>query len=91
MIELLKFTKTNCRPCVAVSHYLSEIASELTSQGVTITEYNIANVPDLIEKYNLQAAPTLIFTRNGVEITRIVGMTDQETILDAVQMAREQR
>jgi thioredoxin 1 len=91
MIEIAKFFKPNCRPCVIISNYLDDLADHPALKGVVIAEYNALNVPDLVEKYGLSSVPVLIFSRNGIEITRITGMTDQETIVDCVKMAREER
>jgi thioredoxin 1 len=91
MIKLMKFTTPGCRYCSAVSNYVNELQPELYAQGVIVEDYNTTKVPDLVEKYNIAGAPTLLFVRNGVEITRITGMTDQETILDCVREAKEGR
>jgi thioredoxin 1 len=90
MIEIKRFTRPGCRPCVFIANYLDELKPQL--EGVTISEYNTANMSDeQIEKFRLTSVPVLAFYRNGSEITRINGMTDQETILDAVQIAKEGR
>jgi thioredoxin-related protein len=44
-----------------------------------------------LAKFKISSVPVLLFKRNGLEITRITGMTDQETIVDCVKMAREER
>jgi thioredoxin 1 len=91
MIEIAKFSRPGCRPCAVITNYLDDLADHPALEGVVISEYNALNVPDLVEKYGLASVPVLIFSRNGIEITRITGMTDQETILDCVKMAREER
>jgi thioredoxin 1 len=91
MIEIKKFFRPNCRPCTVIDNYLGELKETGALDGVVIAHYNALNVPDLVEKYGLSSVPVLIFCRNGLEITRITGMTDQETIVDCVKMAREER
>lgn len=92
MIEIQKYTSPQCRYCPAVSHYVDELRDQGDLEGVHITHFNAVNLSDEErDKVGVNSVPTLIFKRNGLEITRITGMTDQETILDCVQIARDGR
>lgn len=92
MIELAKFSRPGCRPCVAVSHYIDELKETGALDGVVIAHYNTDNLSEEdLAKFKISSVPVLLFKRNGLEITRITGMTDQETIVDCVKMAREER
>jgi thioredoxin 1 len=92
MIELEKYTSPQCRYCPAVSNYVNELEESGQLDGIIISYHNALNLSEEARaKVNVSSVPTLIFKRNGLEITRITGMTDQETILDCLKMAREDR
>ena len=92
MIEIQKYTSPRCKYCPAVSHYVDELRDTGKLDGIHITHFNALNLSEEErDKLGIHAVPVLLFKRNGLEITRINGMTDQETILDAVQIARDGR
>jgi thioredoxin 1 len=86
MIEIIKFSKNNCRPCAVLSNYLSEINFE--QHNATLSEINIADDPSVIEKYGLTSVPVLVYERNGVEVHRLNGLSNVEEIVEAIEFAK---
>lgn len=89
MIEILKFSKPRCRPCAVLSNYLSEI--DFVEQNAELTEIDITQHPEYIDRYNLSSVPVLVFLRNGLEITRFTGLRGTDEIIDAINTAKEAR
>jgi thioredoxin 1 len=90
-IIIRKLSKPNCRPCAAISHYLKEIEQELAEGGAVVSEHDVMVERALLEKYEIQSVPVLIFERNGVEVARLNGLVAPQEILDTMQYAKEVR
>jgi thioredoxin 1 len=88
-ITLRKLSKSNCRPCAVLTHYLEQIAVDLLALEVEVDERNVDNEPELAAHYGLTSVPVLIVERNGREVARRVGLTSPEEILDIVKNAKE--
>ncbi|AYA77375.1 hypothetical protein DOE78_19030 [Bacillus sp. Y1] len=86
MINIIKVSKANCRPCAVLANYLSEINFE--AHNATLSEINIADDPSVIEKYGLTSVPVLVYERNGVEVHRINGLASVEEIVEAIEFAK---
>jgi thioredoxin 1 len=86
-VKILKFSKPSCNPCKILSAYLREI--DLEANEAVIEEIDIEEQPEVIEQYNLSGVPTLIFTRNGVEMGRMSGLHSVEEIEEMITHSRE--
>jgi thioredoxin 1 len=89
MIEIIKFSRKDCRPCKVLANYLSEI--DLESLNAKLTEIDIEDDESAVHDYGLQSVPTLVFKRSGVEVHRIVGLRPTEEIIDAIEHAKVAR
>lgn len=84
-LVLVDFYSDSCMPCKRLSPVLAEL-EENYSDKLYIGKVNIAYEADLIAKYEVQAAPTLVFFKNGNEVERKVGYVkkaDLEQIINA--------
>lgn len=79
---LADFYSDSCVPCKRMSPVLAEIEEE--NPSVKTVKLNINYDAQTAEKYNVTAVPTLIFFRDGSEITRITGAVKKQEILDAL-------
>jgi thioredoxin 1 len=86
-IVIKKFSKPSCNPCKILSTYLREI--DLEANEAVIEEIDIVEQPEVIERYNLSGVPTMIFTRNGVEMGRMSGLHSVEEIEEMIMHSRE--
>ena len=77
MKKILKISSDYCEPCKSLSKAFDSIKHQFPYE---IEEINIDDDPDFhYKKYNLQGVPTLIITRNDIEVRRHVGdMTANE-------------
>jgi thiol-disulfide isomerase/thioredoxin len=64
--EVLAFSAPWCSGCQKDKPQIAD----LRSRGVTITEINIDERPDLAEKYGITSVPTYVVLENGVEVER---------------------
>ena len=87
-VTIRKISKPNCVPCQVIGYALTNNAEEIAELGATIVEHDITVEPDIIDKYNVQGVPVLLFERNGHVMARIDGMTSIDEIMDAIEHAK---
>ena len=83
-LVLVDFYSDSCVPCKMLSPVLYKLDQKY-SDKLFIGKVNIGYEADLNKKYDVSAAPTLVFFKNGAEIARKVGFTKQaelEQIID---------
>ena len=68
------FFKSDCPHCIATTPLLNPMAD---SHGVDLQQFNLLEFPDGWETYQVEATPTLVYYKNGVEAERIVGGMEQ--------------
>lgn len=76
------FYSDSCVPCKRMSPILAEIEDE--NPTVKAVKLNINYDSETALKYNVTAVPTLIFFKDGSEITRIIGAVKKQEILNAL-------
>ena len=69
---VIDFWGTWCQPCRALRPHLEQFAEEHAEQWRFVAVHAEENV-DLVEKYEVQATPTLIYVRGGDELHRSTG------------------
>lgn len=77
---LVEFYSDTCIPCKMMSPVLSQLETELEGK-LDIVKVNVGYEPELTEKYEVQASPTLIFFKDGNEASRIRGAVKKPDIL----------
>lgn len=53
------FMKNNCQPCRTMDGIVNELADEFQDQAIVL-KANVADVPDLFEKFKVKATPTFV-------------------------------
>jgi len=81
MLKLLKFSTTGCRPCYLMQPVVKEAVAET---GIELLSYNLDDHESEFDKYNIRAAPTLIFLKNEVEVLRKVGIVSKQVLIDLI-------
>ena len=66
-----------------VSPVVDEIADERTD--ITVGKINVDENPNLAVKFNVMSIPTLIIFKDGKELSRLVGYSPKEEILEELQ------
>ena len=77
---LVDFYSDTCVPCKMLSPVLSQLETELDGK-LRIYKVNVGYEQELVDKYEVQASPTLIFFRGGEEVSRRRGMTQKPAII----------
>ena len=80
---LADFYSDSCIPCKRMSPILSKLESEYEGK-IKIVKINTNFEKELVEKYSVQAAPTLILFKSGEETDRIRGTAKKEDIIDLI-------
>lgn len=79
-LQILSFTSTTCSPCKAMKPILEEL-----KRNCSIVELNIESTSaDLLKRYNVTAVPTLVFLKNNTVLSRTVGFTSKNILLDLI-------
>ena len=80
---LADFYSDSCIPCKRISPVLSQLESEYSGK-IKIVKINTNFEKSLVQKYSVQAAPTLILFSKGEEISRIRGAVKKEEIVQLI-------
>ena len=81
---LTEFYSDSCVPCKMLSPVLSQLETELAGK-LDIYKVNAPREPELAEKYDVQASPTLIFFKDGKEAGRLRGAVRKADIIAAFE------
>ncbi|KAK5778440.1 thioredoxin TRX2 PWA37_000306 [Arxiozyma heterogenica] len=71
-LVVVDFFATWCGPCKMIAPMIEKFAEQYAEQA-TFLKVDVDQVPDLAQKYGVSAMPTLVFFKNGSELTRVVG------------------
>ena len=72
--KILKFSAEWCMPCKMLTKAISK-----EDLGIPIEEVDIDENRQLMSEYNVRSIPTLVYLKDGHEVSRIVG---SKTIAD---------
>ena len=72
-LTLIDFYSDSCVPCKRMSPVLAELEESYAGK-LYVGKVNIAYEPELVEKYEVSSAPTLVFFKDGKEIQRLTGV-----------------
>ena len=76
---LADFYSDSCIPCKRMSPILSQLESEYSGR-LKIVKINTNFETALTERYSVLAAPTLIFFKDGKEVSRIRGAVKKDEL-----------
>jgi thioredoxin 1 len=85
MIELLVFSAENCGPCKAMER--AGIYTEVSASGYKVTKIDVYSQNDKASLYRINAMPTFVVLKDGIEITRAVGARDKAGLLQLINSA----
>ena len=77
---LADFYSDSCIPCKRMSPILSQLESEYADK-IKLVKINTNFEKDLVARYEIMAAPTLILFRDGKEVSRIRGAVKKDEII----------
>jgi thioredoxin 1 len=74
---LVDFFASWCQPCQVAAPILEELAQEYEGK-ISFGKVDVEVNPQLAAKYQTMSIPTLIFFKNGQEVSRLVGFEGKE-------------
>jgi thioredoxin 1 len=77
------FYSDSCVPCKRMSPVLAELEEENAGK-IKVAKININFDGELAEKYEVQAAPTFVFFKNGEEAARLRGAVKKAELIETI-------
>ena len=78
---LVDFWATWCGPCKMLAPTIEEIADELDGK-IAVGKVDVDENRELAVKYGVMSIPTVIYFKNGEEVTRLIGVQSREKLLE---------
>lgn len=88
-LVILDFWNIGCGPCQALKPVVEEIAQEHTE--IAVYAINCDEGKPIAEKFNIMAAPTLLFIKDSKVVKKTLGFKSKEsinTVIDQVFLAK---
>lgn len=87
MIEIYDFYAEWCGPCKSLAPVVEEVANE--NSDITLRKIDIEDdTDDLCSKYRIRAVPTLVYIKDGVLVSKTIGLVSKDTILENVEKCK---
>jgi len=82
---LVDFWAEWCGPCHALTPVLDELSAE--GPGAVIAKLDVAEHPEIGERYEVKSLPTLIVFRDGEPVKKLFGVKNKRQLLRAIDEA----
>lgn len=76
---LLEFYSDSCVPCKQMSPILGDIEDAYEGRLI-VAKVNVNFDAELAQKYDVMASPTILFFKNGEEVSRIRGLAGKSAL-----------
>lgn len=77
-LTIKRFTAAWCNPCRTLAPIVERVQS--ISPEVRFETIDVDEQSNIASKYGVRSVPTLVFERNGVEVTRLRGVQNESTL-----------
>lgn len=82
---VLEFYSNMCPPCLTMIPTMINIAKNNKDIKVATVNNSDPNTSNIVEKYEVEATPTIIIFKNGEVHKTLIGATSEENILNALE------
>jgi thioredoxin 1 len=86
MIRCIKFSADWCGPCKRLKPVWEGVVKDIKDVDFTIVDVDAD--PALAAQYKILSIPTIVFLKDGVETGRMIGLTSEKAIRDAIDKLR---
>ena len=83
---LVDFWATWCKPCLAISPIIDELAEEYDGR-ITVARVDVDQNPKATSRYSIRSIPTLLIFKNGAPAAHIVGLRPKEELKQSLDDA----
>ena len=83
---LVDFWATWCKPCLAISPIIDELAEEYDGR-ITVARVDVDQNPKATSRYSIRSIPTLLIFKNGAPATHIVSLRPKEELKQSLDAA----
>src|SRR6266542_6106271 len=81
---LVDFWAEWCGPCRTLTPIVEAVAEQYAGTA-RVVKLNVDDNPSVVQRYRVEAIPTLILFQDGEEKDRIIGAVSKETIARAIE------
>lgn len=71
-LVVVDFFATWCGPCKMIAPMLDKFSEQYDEQ-TEFVKVDVDQLPEIAQKYEISAMPTIAYFKNGVEVTKVVG------------------
>lgn len=87
-VTLVDFWAPWCQPCRMQGPIIERVAEKL-DDGADVAKAKVDQNREHCDEYGIQGIPTLLVFRDGEPVDRLVGLQQEEDLVDAIESARE--
>ena len=84
-VTLVDFWAEWCKPCKIQGPIVSQLAEEMSANGVKICKCDIEKNPKVAQNLGIKSIPTIIIFKNGKEVERLVGLKGKGALEKAMK------
>lgn len=83
-VVVLEFYSNMCPPCLSMIPTMINIAKNEDIKVATVNNSD-SNTSSIVEKYNVEATPTILIFKDGEIIKSLVGAVSEDTIMKEIK------
>lgn len=81
-MTIVDFYSTTCVPCKMFSRILEDLTMDYPF--LNIVKVNITDYPALGTMHEIEAVPTILFVKDGEEKEKVVGLMDEDEVIEKI-------